>query len=1782
MISEQGPQNGYRIWGNRCASSIGGGVKTKSTESDSNITCHESQDKPSDPGKTPCLFCGKLFKVKGMATHHRFCPQKRNNTSERKHLENGQDPTGHTSRNSDKQFRAMPAMSSHIRQYRKNVGGGENLGLSLEQSVSPDITDTFCLFCGLIFSSKRECDTHSKSCVRSRKVPDGSISPTTSFNASEDNTSCPGIGEKEVASEGFSVSSLDDLIGMATHQQFVMEKGNEPVSIQNCDDVTTPSSMNTDNGKIPTPNVCKVVLQDICKATVKKPGGQVVQGYPCNACQQILTTYRGLEVHRRENPQCSHYTSVCNVCTRSFKNDLGLKQHQTRYKCVQSVQVEQSSDQGLSEGVSSSDCNDQMQTGLESHHNNQSQHDLESERLRLNRMNVKDRVKWPRMSDEKAWKALDCKASEQLVRHGRVEGRISIAEEVILEEAKRLFGCVDRKEVGQKRGCSRRENQIKEVRKQIRHLTKAAHRCEDEDEKGGLLLAREDLLDRRRTLRRAETKRKRRWKRGNIRQKFYSDPYRTCKEILSESVNAPLRASQDTINDYVKKVASDPLKHVDLGPLDGLPDAPLPNVPFNEEKFKFSDFKYILRKTRNASRPGPNQIPYKVYKKCPELAKHLFELLLATFRTNVTPLNWRVSDGIFLPKVQKPVETNINHYRQIALLNVEGKIYWALIAKRLYSYLVEDNNYIKTSSQKGSIKGMAGCWEHTSMVWSALKEAKSTRSRLAMLWLDLANAYGTVPHKLIEFALRRYHVPESWIKLILNYYDGLWGRSSSSGSYSNWSRYEKGIFAGCTISVILFLAAFNVFMEFVELGEIEHLKVKDNLIEVLRGFMDDLSILTTTVPMLNIALDRTNKALQWARMNLKASKSRSLVMQRGKVLDIEPFSVDGVKIPGLQNEPLRTLGRVYDCSINDKSATKDLVNRFISSLIKLDKSKLTAFMKLWGLHNLLQFQIRWDFMIYEIPMSIIEKMERKQNIFVRKWLGVSRSLTDVALYSRETPCPLPFRSLVTLFQTTKVTSHLQLQHSKDTQVKSTCTTQKTGKKWSTEAALNAAQSRLNQCRIVGDVRGAFRSNSESNSVGQRGGLGLVPAPKFPESDGKRDHRQQISKAIQEQRDEELMVKAVNQSVQGAWTRWKHFVQRDLSWRSIIGGKSNLIRFCIGSTFDTLSTPNNLQRWGIIDNPKCSLCNQDGCGILHILTACSVAFGQRRFDYRHNNILRCIANGIQSFLNTNKVISKGIKKVHFIAESGSTKEKKSRKPEFGLLHRASDFQMSVDLNKQLKYPSHIADSLKRPDIVVYSNKLKVVIHIELTSPGEERFDLSYKKKFKEYSKASDLGVLCTNNGWEVYCFPVEVGCRGYVADSLPTCLRKLGLGKLRSRKIVKEAADAALRASFWLWVLRDRKEWDLSTGFAEGSDIALTKSTNKVLDPVKDSGDRKVKDKPRGNRKYPEVMKTIKSMRARVKSNQGATSKSNQGPTTTPSAETTQRTIVQRGTTSVPSGLTNLGNTCYMNSVLQCLFNVLLGSNNFVDSEGQTDIFSKIFNEWKSVPGRTVTPLSFRTTMGALFPKFNNNNHHDAHEWLVTLLNKLGKTRMVAAIIGSISGNFLSEIVCDSCHTPYEQEEPFQTLELPILPSLSQTSLIDLVENFQEREFIPVTRERLCPGCKQVGSAVRSLTINDIGDWLVISIKRFMKVGNQLLKNKRWVSYPLSGLSIHDQIFDLYGLVCHTGTRQEGHYTASIRSGEIWYTCNDAVVQRVSPDEVANFNKEAYLLFYRKIATNDNL
>ncbi len=59
------------------------------------------------------------------------------------------------------------------------------------------------------------------------------------------------------------------------------------------------------------------------------------------------------------------------------------------------------------------------------------------------------------------------------------------------------------------------------------------------------------------------------------------------------------------------------------------------------------------------------------------------------------------------------------------------------------------NGYIDTSVQKGGIPGIPGCLEHTSMVTQLPREARENKGDLVVLWLDLATAYGSMPHRLV-------------------------------------------------------------------------------------------------------------------------------------------------------------------------------------------------------------------------------------------------------------------------------------------------------------------------------------------------------------------------------------------------------------------------------------------------------------------------------------------------------------------------------------------------------------------------------------------------------------------------------------------------------------------------------------------------------------------------------------------------------------------------------------------------------------------------------------------------------------------------------------------------------------------------------------------------------------------------------------------------------------------------------------------------------------------------
>ena len=420
--------------------------------------------------------------------------------------------------------------------------------------------------------------------------------------------------------------------------------------------------------------------------------------------------------------------------------------------------------------------------------------------------------------------------------------------------------------------------------------------------------------------RKGERNRKKRWKSLLATRAFKKNPYHAGKDVLDSKCSTFLQVSKEAMNHHKASVGFDSLYDIPLESLEGLPPNPVMKKQFNDKALKFQEFANILHSRRNASSPGINMIPYKVYKKCPQIASFLFNLFKSCLRHSIIPVQWRIVSEVYIPKVKPPVPSNIKDFRPIALLNVEGKLFFSLISQRLENHIIKENNFIDKSIQKGCMEKVPGCWEHMSVVWSSLKAAKADHSNLAAIWLDIANAYGSVPHKLIFFALERYGVPKLYLNLIRSYYIGLWSKSFSNNAPSDWHQHQKGIFIGCTASIILFLSAMNVLIEFICHHHID-LSLST---PPVKAFMDDLFLMSSSVEQTKSLLDRCVTALSWCGMSFRAPKSRSIVICKGKIVDKSPFSVsfvnERVSIPSIHSKPVRFLGRSIESSLSDKSA----------------------------------------------------------------------------------------------------------------------------------------------------------------------------------------------------------------------------------------------------------------------------------------------------------------------------------------------------------------------------------------------------------------------------------------------------------------------------------------------------------------------------------------------------------------------------------------------------------------------------------------------------------------------------------------------------------------------------------------------------------------------------------------------------------------------------------------------------------------------------------------------
>lgn len=198
------------------------------------------------------------------------------------------------------------------------------------------------------------------------------------------------------------------------------------------------------------------------------------------------------------------------------------------------------------------------------------------------------------------------------------------------------------------------------------------------------------------------------------------------------------------------------------------------------------------------------------------------------------------------------------------------------------------------------------------MIWDLIETAKREKSDLHVVWLDLENAYGSVPHKLITFALELFHIPTCIQSLVSNYFSSFQVCYTTQEASSNWHQLETGIAMGCSISPILFTAAFEVIL----IGGRQMVRgvrsQSGQRLPALRSYMDNITSLLQTATCTARLLKRFEELLGWARMRIQPPKSRSLLIRKGARNDLITFTADGERIPLLAEQPVRSFGRLYN------------------------------------------------------------------------------------------------------------------------------------------------------------------------------------------------------------------------------------------------------------------------------------------------------------------------------------------------------------------------------------------------------------------------------------------------------------------------------------------------------------------------------------------------------------------------------------------------------------------------------------------------------------------------------------------------------------------------------------------------------------------------------------------------------------------------------------------------------------------------------------------------------
>ncbi|KAH7887536.1 cysteine proteinase [Phlebopus sp. FC_14] len=301
--------------------------------------------------------------------------------------------------------------------------------------------------------------------------------------------------------------------------------------------------------------------------------------------------------------------------------------------------------------------------------------------------------------------------------------------------------------------------------------------------------------------------------------------------------------------------------------------------------------------------------------------------------------------------------------------------------------------------------------------------------------------------------------------------------------------------------------------------------------------------------------------------------------------------------------------------------------------------------------------------------------------------------------------------------------------------------------------------------------------------------------------------------------------------------------------------------------------------------------------------------------------------------------------------------------------------------------------------------------------------------------------------------------------------------------------------------------------------------------------------------------------------------------------------------SVGCGLHNTGNTCFLNSALQCLLHTppllrVLTAHSKSDPCRVKGGFCmscslrQVMNDSHS-KSHSFTPYQITSKLQLIAKHMRKGRQEDSHEFLryaidalqksciagypQKLDHKLAETTWVHKIFG---GRLRSRVTCRECHHNSDTFDSMLDISLDIYGC---SNMKEALRKFVAVDYLKGSDKYKCEKCKKPVVAEKQFTIHDAPAVLTVHLKRFSplgrKIGHFIHYDERLSLKPVMSEGQFGPTYSLYGIICHAGGGpNSGHYFAHVKGATgRWYEMNDDMVSAQHGTPLGM--KNAYILFY---------